>query len=148
MTNPLALKEHPHTGLGHTMDPTHALYEQLCELLTDDGHQLAELGDPITGSFAWLKPDEIDRFGLPSSTVAAVYWTNGCNELDNAEWGVQALTPTDAVRILTETMSIAIDHIITTCNATSEQDHPVRHLLAVDASRRNTIDAIRQLGKN
>ena len=148
MTNPLALKEHPHTGLGHTMDPTHPLYEQLCELLTDDGHQLAELGDPITGSFAWLKPDEIDRFGLPSETVAAVYWTNGCNALDNAEWRVQAITPTDAVRILTETMSTAIDHIITTCDANSEQDHPVRHLLAVDASRRNTIDAIRRLGKN
>ena len=148
MTNPLALKEHPHTGLGHTMDPTHPLYEELCELLTDDGHQLAELGDPITGSFAWLKPDEIDRFGLPCTTVAAVYWTNGCNELDNAEWRIQALTPTDAVRILTETMSTAIDHIIATCDAANEQDHPVRHLLAQDASRRNTIDGMRRLGQN
>ena len=148
MTNPLALKEHPHTGLGHTMDPTHPLYEELCELLTDDGYQLAELGDPITGSLAWLKPDEIDRFGLPSATAAAVYWTNGCNELDNAEWRIQALTPTNAVRILTETMSTAIDHIIATCDAASEQNHPVHHLLALDASRRNTIDAIQQLGKN
>ena len=147
MTNPLALKEHPHTGLGHTMDPTHPLYEELCELLTDDGHQLAELGDPISGSFAWLKPDEIDRFGLPSSTVAAVYWTNGCNEPNNAEWRVQALTPTAAVRILTETMSIAIDHIITTCDGTNEEDHPVRHLLALNASRRNTIDAGRRLAE-
>ena len=148
MTNPLALNEHPHADLGHTLDPTHPLCEELCELLTDDGHQLAELGDPITGQFAWLNPEQIDRFGLPPETAAAVYWTNGCAEVNRAEWRVQALTPTDAVRMLTETMSIALDHIIATCEASGEQDHPVRHLLALDASRRNTIDALRRLAEN
>ena len=45
-------------------------------------------------------------------------------------------------------MSTAIDHIIVTCDTATEQDHPVRHLLALNASRRKTIDAIRRLAEN
>ena len=145
------LKDHPHTGVGRTVDPDTPKYEQLCELLTDDGHLLAELGDPITGHLLWLPPAErIDDFGLPEDAGAAVYWTNGCDEAGSGQphqpqWLVQALTPLEAVRILTETMSTALDHVITRCKPEASKEHPVRHLLALEASRRNVVSVLRTL---
>ena len=147
MIRQMDLKDHPHTGVGRTVDPDTPKYEQLCELLTDDGHLLAELGDPITGHLLWLAAERIDDFGLPADTAAAVYWTNGCDEAGSGQpqWRVQALTPLEAVRILTETMSTALDHVLARCDPEASTDHPVRHLLALDASRRNVVSVLQTL---
>ena len=147
MIHQLDLNDHPHTRTGRTVDPDTPGYEQLGEMLTDDGHLLAELGDPITGHLLWLPPAEIDEFGLPADATAAVYWTNGCDETHDGppQWRIQALTPVEAIRILTDTMSTALDHVIANCDAGSSREHPVRHLLALDASRRNVVDVLRTL---
>ena len=147
MIHQLDLNDHPHTGAGRTVDPDTPKYEQLCELLTDEGHLLAELGDPITGHLMWLPAERIDEFGLPEDAAAAVYWTNGCDEAGSAhpQWRVQALTPLEAVRILTETMSTALDHVLARCDPETSKDHPVRHLLALDASRRNVVSVLHAL---
>ena len=144
----LDLNDHPHTGTGRTVDPDTPKYEQLCELLTDDGHLLAELGDPITGNLLWLSPERVDEFGLPPDTAAAIYWTNGCDDpsAGKPQWRVQALTPLEAVQMLTDTMSIAVDHIIARCEPETLKNHPVRHLLALDATRRNVVSVLRTLG--
>ncbi|MYK88280.1 MAG: hypothetical protein F4018_07995, partial [Acidobacteria bacterium] len=65
MIQQMDLNDHPHTGTGRTVDPDTPNYEQLCELLTDEGYLLAELGDPITGNLLWLSPEGVDQFGLP-----------------------------------------------------------------------------------
>lgn len=148
MIQQMDLNDHPHTSEGRTVDPDTTKYEQLCELLTDDGHLLAELGDPITGHLMWLPPNRIDEFGLPEDAAAAVYWTNGCDDDDSGrpQWRVQALTPVEAIRVLTDTMSIALDHVIASCDPETSKDHPVRHLLALDASRRNVVSVLHTLG--
>lgn len=141
------LDDHPHTGEGRTVDPDTPQYEQLCELLTDEGHLLAELGDPITGHLMWLPTEQVDEFGLPEDAAAAVYWTNGCDEAGNGrpQWRVQALTPLEAIRILSDTMSTAVDHVIARCEPEASRNHPVRHLLALDASRRDLVSILRTL---
>jgi hypothetical protein len=148
MIRQLDLDDHPHTGTGRTVEADTPGYEQLCEMLTDDGHLLAELGDPITGHLLWLPPAEVDEFRLPADAAAAVYWTNGCDEMNDGppQWRVQALTPVEAVRILTDTMSTALDHVIANCDPEASTDHPVRHLLALDAARRNVVDVLHALG--
>ena len=147
MIHQLDLNDHPHTRTGRTVEPDTPKYQQLCEMLTDDGHLLAEFGDPITGHLMWLPPAEVDEFGLPEDAAAAVYWTNGCDEAGSGQpqWRIQALTPIEAVRILTDTMSTAIDHVIARCDPAASKDHPVRHLLALDASRRNVVAVLRTL---
>lgn len=147
MIHQLDLNDHPHTGAGRTVDPDTPKHEQLCEMLADDGHLLAELGDPITGHLLWLAPAEVDEFGLPEDAAAAVYWTNGCDEAASGrpQWRVQALTPLEAIRILTDTMSAALDHVLARCEPEASREHPVRHLLALDASRRHVVDVLRTL---
>ena len=147
MIHQLDLNDHPHTGVGRTVDPDTPGYEQLCKMLADDGHLLAELGDPITGHLLWLTPNEIEEFALPDDAAAAIYWTNGCDEPGRAlpEWRVQALTPLEAIRILTDTMSTALDHLIAHCDPEASRNHPVRHLLALDASRRNVVSVLSTL---
>ena len=147
MIRQMDLNDHPHTGTGRTIDPDSPKYEQLSELLADDGHMLAELGDPITGHLMWLTPERVDEFELPEDTAAAIYWTNGCDEPEGGhpQWRIQALTPVEAVRILTDTMSTAIDHVIAECDPTTSKDHPVRHLLTLDASRRNVVSVLQAL---
>lgn len=147
MIRQLDLNDHPHTRTGRTAEPDTPGYDQLCKVLTDDGHLLAELGDPITGHLLWLSPAETDEFGLSADAAAAVYWTNGCDdpETSRPQWRVQALTPVEAIRILTDTMSTALDHVIANCDAEASREHPVRHLLALDASRRHVVDVLRTL---
>ena len=98
----------------------------------------------------WMPTERLQEFGLPADTAAAVYWTNGCddNSRGRPQWRVQALTPLEAIRILNDTMSTAIDHIIASCTPESSRDHPVRHLLALDASRRNVVDVLQTLAKH
>ena len=147
MIHQMELKDHPHTDVGRTVDPDTQKYEQLCELLTDEGHLLAELGDPITGHLLWLPIERIEEFRLPADAAAAVYWTNGCDEAGSGrpQWRVQALTPLEAIRILTETMSTAVDHVLAHCDPQASKEHPVRHLLALDASRRNVVSVLQTL---
>ena len=147
MIKQLELNDHPHTGTGRTIEAESPGYEQLCEMLTDDGHLLAELGDPITGHLLWLPPAEVDEFGLPADTVAAIYWTNGRDDNRDRppQVRVKALTPLEAIRILTDTMSTALDHVIANCDAGKSKEHPVRYLLALDASRRNLVDVLHTL---
>ena len=147
MIRQLDLNDHPHTGAGRTVDPDTPKYEQLCELLTDEGHLLAELGDPITGHLMWLPTERTDEFRLPEGAAAAVYWTNGCDEAGSGrpQWRVQALTPLEAIRILTETMSTALDHVLARCDPAASREHPVRHLLALDAARRNVVSVLQTL---
>ena len=145
MTSHLSLKEHPHTGIGRQVSPSNPKHEELCDLLGDHGDLLAELGDPITGHFSWLSVAQIDEFGLHPDTAAAVYWSNGCDDAETAEWRLQALTAVEAVQILTDTMSIALDHVLDRTDPAAAEDQPLDHLLALNDSRRNAASAVQLL---